>query len=101
MEHFQREVFQSGSNPSGFGLGMWMTPGWFNKDHEQEFLEHINSIDPAINFTVEGTQRNGSIPFLDTLVTPEADYSLSFTMYHKPTHTDQYLQWDSHHNSIH
>ena len=37
------------------------------------------------------------IPFLDTLVTPEADVPLSYTVYHKPTHTDQYLQWDSHH----
>ena len=38
------------------------------------------------------------IPFLDTLVTPEADNSLSFTVYCMPIHTDQYLQWDSHHN---
>ena len=66
--------------------------------HKQGFLEHINSIDPAIKFTVEGSQGNGGIPFLDTLVTPEADNSFSFTVYHKPTHTDQYLQWDSHHN---
>ena len=66
--------------------------------HKQEFLEHINSIDPAIKFTVEGSQGSGHIPFLDTLVTPEADNSLSFTVYHKPTHTDQYLEWDSHHN---
>ena len=47
---------------------------------------------------MEGTQGNGGIPFLDTLVTPQADNSLSFTVYHKPSHTDQYLQWDSHHN---
>ena len=64
--------------------------------HKQGFLEHINSIDPAIKFTVEGNQENGPIPFLDTLVTPEADNSLSITVYHKPTHTDQYLQSDSH-----
>ena len=57
--------------------------------HKQEFLEHINDTDPAIKFTEEGTQGNGSIPFLDTLVTPEADNSLSFTVYSKPTHTDQ------------
>ena len=65
---------------------------------KQAFLDHINSIDPIIMFTVEGHQQNGAIPFLDTLVTPEADNSLSITMYCKPIHTDQYLQWDSHHN---
>ena len=47
---------------------------------------------------MEGNQENGAIPFLDTLVKPEADNSLSIKVYHKPTHTDQYLQWDSYHN---
>ena len=39
-----------------------------------------------------------SIPFFDTIVIPEADGTLSITVYRKPTHTDQYLQWDSHHH---
>ena len=65
--------------------------------HKQGFLDHINSIDPAIKITVEGNQANGAIPFLDTLVTPLTDNSLSFQVYQKPTHTDQYLQWESHH----
>ena len=65
---------------------------------KQAFLDHINSINSAIKFTMEGTQGNGAIPFLDTLVTPLADNSLPFKVYHKPTHTDQYLQWDSHHS---
>ena len=65
--------------------------------YKQSFLDHINSRDRAIKFTVECNQGNGSIPFLDTLVMPEADKSLSITMYAKPPHTDQYLQWDSHH----
>ena len=47
---------------------------------------------------VEGNQANGAIPFLDTLVTPLADNSLSFQVYQKSTHTDQYLQWESHHS---
>ena len=38
------------------------------------------------------------IPFLDTIVKPEADGSLSITVYRKPTHSDQYLQWDSQHH---
>ena len=66
--------------------------------NKQDFLQHINRVDPAIKFTVEDNKEDGSIPFLDTIVKPEADGSLSVTMYRKPTHTDQYLQWDSHHN---
>ena len=57
-------------------------------------------MDPAIKFTVEGNWENGAIPFLDTLVKPEADNTLSITVYRKPIHTDQYLQWDSHHNLV-
>ena len=47
---------------------------------------------------MEGTQGNGAITLLDTLITPQADGSLSITVYQKPFHTDQYLQWDSHHS---
>ena len=62
------------------------------------FLQHINSVDPAIKFTVEDNKEDGSIPFLDTIVKPEVGGSLSITVYRKATPTDQYLQWDSHHN---
>ena len=68
------------------------------QSHKQLFLDLIDNIDPVIRFTVEGNQENGSFPFLDTLVKPKADNSLSITVYHKPIHTDQYLQWDSHHD---
>ena len=66
--------------------------------NQQGFLQHINSVDPAIRFTVEDNKEDGSIPFLDTIVKPEVDGSLSITVYRKPTHTDQYLQCDSHHH---
>ena len=33
------------------------------------------------------------------VVKPEADGTLSITVYRKPTHTDQYLQWHSHHHT--
>ena len=41
---------------------------------------------------------NGSITFLDNLITPKADGTLTTEVYRKPSHTDQYLQWDSNHN---
>ena len=66
--------------------------------NKKDFLQHINNVDPAITFTVEDNKVDGSIPFLDTIVKPEVDGGLSITVYRKPTHTDQYLHWDSHHN---
>ena len=64
--------------------------------HKQDFLQHINNVDPAIKFTVEDNKEDGAIPFLDTIVKSETDGKLSITVYRKPTHTHQYLQWDSH-----
>ena len=66
--------------------------------NKQGFLQLINSVDPAIRFTVEDNKEDGSIPFLDTTVKPEVDGSLSIAVYRKPMHTDQYLQWDSNHH---
>ena len=66
-------------------------------EHSQELLQHINNQDPHIHFTVEPTQQ-GSLPFLDTLVTIECDNIFSTTVYRKPTHTDQYCHWDSNHH---
>ena len=57
-------------------------------------------MDPAIKFTVESNKQDSAIPLLDTTVKPEADNTLSLTVYRKPMHTDQYLQWDSHHNLV-
>ena len=61
-------------------------------EHSQVLLQHINSQDPHIQFIVEPTQQ-GLLPFLDTLVTIEQDYTFSTSVYRKPTHTDQYLHW--------
>ena len=44
--------------------------------HKQDFLQHINSVDPAIQFTVENNKEDGAIPFLDTIVRPKADGNL-------------------------
>ena len=68
------------------------------EENKQNFLQHINSVDPAITFTGEDNKEDGSIPFLDIHCQPEADGKLSITVYRKPTHTDQYLQWDSYHH---
>ena len=65
--------------------------------HKRSFLDHINSLDQCIQFTSEDSKTDGSMPFLNILVTPMQDGSLSTAVYRKPTHPDFYLQWDNHH----
>ena len=46
---------------------------------------------------MKNTRADGAMPFLDTLVISQNDGSLLTTVYRKPIHTNQYLQWDSSH----
>ena len=64
---------------------------------KSEFLTHVNSIDEHIQFTSEETGDDGSIPFLDVLITPDKEGNLETTVHRKPTHMNLYLQWDSNH----
>ena len=59
------------------------------KEQREQFLQHFNSIDNAIQLTVEDTMENGSIAFLD-IVTPEHKGMLSTSVYRTPTNTEQY-----------
>ena len=43
---------------------------------KESFLELFNSIDPCIQFTVDNTRADGSMPVCDTLVMPEPDRDL-------------------------
>ena len=67
------------------------------KEDRSSFLQHLNSIHQNIKFTCEEVRDDGSMPFLDILVTPKEDGSLSTSVFRKQTHTDLYLQWDSQH----
>ena len=60
------------------------------------FLNHLNQQHPSIRFTME-TENDNRIAFLDSLVTREPEGKLHTSVYRKPTHTDQYLAYDSHH----
>ncbi|XP_018429349.1 PREDICTED: uncharacterized protein LOC108801941, partial [Nanorana parkeri] len=67
------------------------------KIHKQElqaFTDHINSHN--IKFTLEDMQ-NIKLGFLDCLVTLEEGRRVEIEVYRKPTHTDQYLLFYSHH----
>ena len=58
------------------------------------FLEHLNSMHESINWTHEVMEEN-LLAYLDALTEVELDRSLSFKIYRKPTHTNQYLNFDS------
>ena len=99
MEYLEQKAISTAPHPPKFWHGYVDDTFVIHKEvNKQGFLQHINSVDPVIRFTVEDNKEDGSIPFLDTIVKPEVDGSLSITVYRKPTHTDQYLQWDSHHH---
>ena len=66
-------------------------------EQSQQFLHHINTQDPNIQFTVKEPDQDGSLPLLDTKVTPGPNNTLNATVYRKPTHTDQYLHCDNNH----
>ena len=66
------------------------------KDATEGLLDHLNSVRPSIQLTVEA-ERDGMLPFLDTLLRRREDGHLDVTVYRKPTHTDRYLDFQSHH----
>ena len=65
----------------------------------EEFTEHINSIDPYIKFTTE-PEKDSKLPFLDLCTRILDDESTKITIYWKPTHTDQYLNFNSSHITL-
>ena len=66
------------------------------KTEVKGFLSHLNSLRPTITFTAE-KEVDGKLPFLDTLLHRKNDGSLDISVYRKPTHTDRYLNFSSHH----
>ena len=69
------------------------------KDYVQEFHDHLNSVNPNIQFTKEVEQGN-RLSFLDTTTT-RVRGRIQVSVYRKPTHTDKYLDYNSHHPSQH
>ena len=99
MEQFEKEALETAPHPPS----LWKrfvddTFVILEDKYKDEFFHHLNSLNTNIKFTAETSKADGSIPFLDTWITPQRDGSLQTKVYRKPTHTHQYLQWDSHHS---
>ena len=63
------------------------------------FHNLLNSIDPHVSFTIE-QEHEGRLAFLDTL-TMRNNGAITSDVHRKPTHTDRYLDYHSHHDKKH
>ena len=70
-----------------------------HQDYVPEFHDKLNSIDPMISFTIQ-KESNQQISFLDTLVSRKNGFIVIY-VFRKPTHTDRYLNFNSHHEKKH
>ena len=60
----------------------------------EKLTEFLNSLDVtgSIKFTYE-VEQDGKLPFLDILLERTDSGGLKLSIYRKPTHTDQYLNF--------
>ena len=103
MEIFEEEMLSS--CPDTLRPKVWYryvddTFTVLHEDDLEEFSAFLNARDPNIQFTSE-TETDGKLPFLDACVHLLEDGTLKTTVYRKPTHTDQYLNWHSNHHLDH
>ena len=70
------------------------------KEHSvSNFHDTLNAVDFKISFTIE-TENNGQISFLDALITRK-NGAVTIAVSRKSTHTDRYLDFNSHHELKH
>ena len=66
----------------------------------ERLLSHLNSVEPSIQFTLE-REKNRQLLFLDLNMYRGEQGNLKTSVYRKPTHTDKYLAFYSHHPICH
>ena len=93
MEYF--EVMALGSTSLKPSMWLRYVDDTFILWPHQILLDHVNSIRPSIQFTMEKEQDN-KLPFLDVLVT-RTKQEFRSSVYRKPTFTGQYLNFNSYH----
>ena len=59
--------------------------------------DYLNSLQPGVICFTHEVEKDNTLPFLEALVTSDSDGNLSTSIYSKSTHTDQLLNFDSHH----
>ena len=67
------------------------------RTHLENFFHHIKNLHQNIKFTMK-EESNGERAFLDTLL-KRNNGEIPVLVYRKPTHTDQYLHYSTHHET--
>ncbi len=97
MEYFEMKALTTAQHPPKYwGRYVDDTGVIVKKEHENELFDHINSQHNSIKFTIEKEDEENCLAMLD-LKLIRKDNRISTDIYRKPTHTDHYLQWSSHH----
>ncbi len=102
MEQFEKVAISTAPH---LPLSLWLryvddTSTVLHKYDVEEIIEHINSIDPHIKFTIE-PEKDSKLSFLDLCTHIMDDGSTKITIYRKLTHTDQYFNFKSIHPLTH
>ena len=71
---------------------------WPHQEDVQILLDHVNSIRPSIQFTME-KESNSTFPILDVRIS-RTEQGFETSVYLKPAFTGQYLNFNSHHPYI-
>ena len=66
-----------------------------SKEELELFVWHLNGFEYRVQSTLE-VDKEGFLPFLDVGIT-NLDGELITKIYRKPTHTQQYINWNSNH----
>ena len=64
---------------------------FIDREHAEEFLEHLNSMASDLEYTIEHPSPDGVIPFLDIVIHPDTSTSI----YRKPINTNLYTHYSS------
>ena len=97
MESFEEQAITTSSyKPTNWKCYVDDSFTILDRENVDDFVQHLNNQQPSIRFTME-TENNNKLAFLDTAVLRKPDSRLTTSVYRKPTHSDQYLAYDSHH----
>ena len=102
MDWFERTYVLNDNNQFKDNIVFWKRQVddiffvWKGSKEELElFVWLLNGVEYRVQFTLE-VEKEGFLPFLDVGLM-KADGKLITRIYRKPTHTQQYINWNSNH----